>query len=142
MDTQLDELAIKDVLVPLKTNLLSLLKSRILAKKKEYCHACYHGCKTILAYFHFASGGAAPLSLDWDSAAEDTSILSPDQIAYLRGVKRELLNQDADLRAIKNSSMYETEMYWCHQMLLQNWKADMPHTGKLLEYTESDFLVA
>jgi hypothetical protein len=37
--------------------------------------------------------------------------------------------------------MYDTEMYWCHQMLFPDWKADVPHSGKFLEFTEKDFLV-
>jgi len=41
MDTQLDELAIKEVLIPLKNNLLRLLKTKILAKKKEYWYEIY-----------------------------------------------------------------------------------------------------
>jgi hypothetical protein len=35
MDTQLDEVAIKCVLVPLKSRLLRLLKAKVLEKKKE-----------------------------------------------------------------------------------------------------------
>lgn len=42
---------------------------------------------------------------------------------------------------LKAGTMYETELYWCHQMLFPDWKADMPHSGKLLEFTEKDFLV-
>ncbi|KAJ8061982.1 hypothetical protein OCU04_009765 [Sclerotinia nivalis] len=116
MDTQLDELAIKYVLIPLKFEGLRLLKARVLAKKEHWykiylacfiilhnskrvnehildfsrrfgvepkpksndetslSNAYYHGCTTVLAYFHFASGGAAPLSLNWDVAGQDTSV--------------------------------------------------------------------
>lgn len=41
MDTQVDELAINVLLVPLKTRLLQLLKCRILAKKREYWYEIY-----------------------------------------------------------------------------------------------------
>lgn len=41
MDTQLDELAITEVLVPLKAKLLRLLKARVLAKKKEHWYEIY-----------------------------------------------------------------------------------------------------
>ncbi|EHK99903.1 hypothetical protein M7I_4230 [Glarea lozoyensis 74030] len=142
MDTQLDELAIEHVLIPLKTKLLRILKARVLSKKKEFCQAYYHGCKTILAYFHFASGGAAPLSLDWDTPPRDVPDMTPEQIAYMRDIKADVLHQDHQLQIIKTSSMYENEMYWTHQMLSQDWKADMPHAGSLLEFTETDFLVA
>lgn len=53
-----------------------------------------------------------------------------------------LLVKDTQMRNIKNKSMYEVEIYWCHQMLYPDWKADMLHMGKLLEYTEKDFLVS
>ncbi|EPE33006.1 hypothetical protein GLAREA_06018 [Glarea lozoyensis ATCC 20868] len=185
MDTQLDELAIEHVLIPLKTKLLRILKARVLSKKKEFWYeiyltcfiilhnservnehildfsrrfgvmptpksndesslsqAYYHGCKTILAYFHFASGGAAPLSLDWDTPPRDVPDMTPEQIAYMRDIKADVLHQDHQLQIIKTSSMYENEMYWTHQMLSQDWKADMPHAGSLLEFTETDFLVA
>ncbi|KAL8952550.1 MAG: hypothetical protein Q9222_001540 [Ikaeria aurantiellina] len=136
MDTQLDELAVSGVLIPLKSKLLRLLKKRILTKKKEYwyeiylasfvilhnserilshvvdyarrfgmspepksndeaslSHAYYHACKTILAYFHFASGSAVPLSLDWLVRNEDTSIMTQQQITYLRDMQAEMSRQ-------------------------------------------------
>ncbi|KAK7414948.1 hypothetical protein QQX98_006273 [Neonectria punicea] len=185
MDTQLDEIAIKDVLVPLKARLLTLLKKKVLEKKKEnwyeiflaifiilhnseivlgqvmdysrrygisfasrsndessLSHAYYHACKTVLAYFHFASGGAAPLSLDWVAHNTDTSIMSQSQIAFLCDLKEELERQNDKLQGLKTQSMYDTEMFWCHQMLFANWKADMPYSGKFLACTEKDFLLS
>lgn len=56
-------------------------------------HAYYHACKTVLAYFHFASGGAAPLALNWHSPSPDTSIMSHRQIEFLRDLKDELDKQ-------------------------------------------------
>lgn len=41
MDTQLDELAIKEVLIPLGAKLLPLLRDRILSKKKENWYEIY-----------------------------------------------------------------------------------------------------
>ncbi|MCJ1327893.1 hypothetical protein MMC10_004568 [Thelotrema lepadinum] len=183
MDTQLDEIAIRDVLIPLKTRLLRILKAKVLAKKKEYwyeiclatfiilhnservldhvvdfarrfgvspkpkandesslSHAYYHACKTLLAYFHFASGGATPLALDWGGPTQDSSIVDQHQVAYLRNIKTEILRQDSQLQCLKDVPMYETELYWCHQMLFPDWKANMPHSGELLEFTEKDFL--
>ncbi|KAJ5611890.1 hypothetical protein N7528_008995 [Penicillium herquei] len=182
MDTQLDELAIGHVLIPLKNNLLRLLKAKIYAKKRENWYeiylACfivlhnservlshimdfsrrfgvnpsprsngesplsdayYHACKTVLAYFHFASGGAAPL--DRLSSARNDSVMDQRQIKYLQDIRDEVQNQNEQLQALKGKSMYETEMYWCHQMLLPGWEASMPHKGSFLEFTEKDFLV-
>ncbi|RYP44897.1 hypothetical protein DL768_008692 [Monosporascus sp. mg162] len=136
MDTQLDEIAIKHVLIPLKSKLLRLLKEKVLEKKKEnwyeifiasfiilhnsevilghvmdysrrfgisfaprsndetsLSHAYYHACKTVLAYFHFASGGAAPLLLDWHNPDLDTSVMSQKQIDFLLDLKGEVLSQ-------------------------------------------------
>jgi len=41
MDTQLDELAVSDVLVPLKAKFMRLLKAKILTKKKEHWYEIY-----------------------------------------------------------------------------------------------------
>lgn len=196
MDTQLDELAVTKVLIPLRAKFLRLLKEKTLAKKKEHwyeiylasfiilhnferilqhfidygrrfgmnvstlcsicpvmlifgqpepksntetslSHAYYHACKTILVYFHFASGGSAPLSLDWEKEQLD---MTTEQVTYLRAMQAELARQKPHLQALKDVSMYENEMYWCQQILFTDWKADMPHQGNLLEFTENDFL--
>ncbi|KAK5632162.1 hypothetical protein RRF57_007876 [Xylaria bambusicola] len=136
MDTQLDEIAIKHVLIPLKSKVLSLLKEKVLEKNKKnwyeiflatfiilhnsevvlgqvmdysrryglgftnrpndessLSHAYYHACKTVLAYFHFASGGAAPISFNWLNPHLDSSAMSPKQIEFLRDLKSELQTQ-------------------------------------------------
>ncbi|KAK0728331.1 hypothetical protein B0T26DRAFT_638620 [Lasiosphaeria miniovina] len=150
MDTQLDAITIRGILVPLKKNLLRLLKKKILSRKNEHwptttpgllpCQAYYHACKTVLDYFHFAAGGAAPLSLlEW--SGKERSTVDGHQTKYMRDIKDQVSRQDAQLRGLKDGPMYETEMYWCHQLLFAGWKADMPHAGKFLEFTEKDFLV-
>ena len=47
----------------------------------------------MLAYFHSASGGAAPLSLDWNVIPNDALGMTAEQIAYLRSLKAEVLRQ-------------------------------------------------
>ena len=37
--------------------------------------------------------------------------------------------------------MYGTELYWCSQLLFEDWKADKPYNGTLLLCTEKDFLL-
>ncbi|KAI0384781.1 hypothetical protein F5Y04DRAFT_221149 [Hypomontagnella monticulosa] len=185
MDTQLDEISIKHVLIPLKSKLLHLLKKKVLEKDKQnwyeifltsfiflhslevvlgqvmdysrrygisfsprsngessLSHAYYHACKTILVYYHFACGSAAPLSLDWNDPNVDTSIMSQEQIKFLCDLKGEIKRQHGKLENLKCESMYETEMYWCHQLLFMDWKADMPHAGQFLTCTEKDFLLS
>ncbi|KAH8655777.1 hypothetical protein BX600DRAFT_470302 [Xylariales sp. PMI_506] len=185
MDTQLDEISIKHVLIPLKVKILRMLNEKILEKDKKnwyeiflvafivlhstevilgqimdysrrygisfaprsnddasLSHAYYHAGKTILAYFHFASGGATPLLGSWSDTSLDTSIMSQQQAAFLSDIQREILHQNENLQGLKNKSMYETEMFWCHQLLLSDWKADMPHSGMFLTCTEKDFLVS
>ena len=48
MDTQLDELAINHVLVPIKNKLFRLLQRKILAKKKEHRYEIYLACSIVL----------------------------------------------------------------------------------------------
>jgi len=38
--------------------------------------------------------------------------------------------------------MYEAEMFWCHQLLRPDWKADRAYQGAFLACTEKDFLLA
>lgn len=49
--------------------------------------------------------------------------------------------QDAELKTLGKKSMYKAELYWCHQLLYPEWKADMPHSGDFLYFTEKDLLV-
>jgi hypothetical protein len=159
MNAQLDEMTIRDVLVPINNKLLRLLKERMLARKREHwyeiylvsfiilhnsewvlshvmdfarrfgvnvsvywsppdlrdvcrnadcaspqpeprsnhgsplSHAYYQACKTVLVYFHFASGGAAPLSLDWTGPEKCDPSMTEHQIAYLRDIKEEVRRQ-------------------------------------------------
>ncbi|KAJ8130638.1 hypothetical protein O1611_g2985 [Lasiodiplodia mahajangana] len=136
MDTQLDEITIRHVLIPLKSKVMCLLKNKMLEKKKKnwyeiflatfiilhnsevvlsqvmdysrrygisfaprsndessLSHAYYHACKTVLAYFHFASGGAIPLSLDWSNPDSGHSIMPQKQVEFLCEMKRELQTQ-------------------------------------------------
>jgi hypothetical protein len=39
-------------------------------------------------------------------------------------------------------SMYDTEMYWCYQMLCRDWRGDIPHAGEIDDWTEKEFLVS
>lgn len=48
MDTQLDELAIREVLVLLSAKLLQLLQRKVLARKKEKWYEIYLACFVIL----------------------------------------------------------------------------------------------
>ncbi|KAK3990770.1 hypothetical protein QBC44DRAFT_238353, partial [Cladorrhinum sp. PSN332] len=100
-------------------------------------YAYLQASKTILSYFQF-TGGASPLSLDFSS---QTDGFSQDQIKHLQEIKEEIARQDKVLHGLTGLTMYETELYWCHQLLFPDWKADTPHAGRLLEFTEKDFLV-
>ncbi|KAK3071574.1 hypothetical protein LTR53_008382 [Teratosphaeriaceae sp. CCFEE 6253] len=136
MDTQLDQLAIGGILIPLERRLLGMLKHKALGKKRadwyeiylasfiilnntervlhdvvdftqgcgltsmprsnsgsSLSHAYFHACKTILVYFHFAYGGAAPLHPDWLEHTRSDAGLDQDQLAYLREVRSEMLSQ-------------------------------------------------
>lgn len=36
--------------------------------------------------------------------------------------------------------MYDDEMYWCYQMLCQDWRGDIPYAGEIDDLSEDDFL--
>ncbi|KAF2810818.1 uncharacterized protein BDZ99DRAFT_462132 [Mytilinidion resinicola] len=183
MDTQLDELAIKCLLLPLKDKVLRGIKRKIDEKKREnwfeiflatfivMCNVEWilsdvidyttrhgmtaksrgrpsltqgyvHACKTLLAYFHFANNGAAPLKLNWKKPQDAAKIMSLEQLTYLNGLQEEVARQEARLGTLKDLPMYKAEMYWCFQTLSLDWRADMPHAGPIDDFTEEDFLTS
>lgn len=101
-----------------------------------------HACKTLLAYFHFACGGTAPLKLHESKGQIDPSVVSLEHATYADDVGKELKKQGTELRQLKNKPMYKNEMYWCFQALCDDWDADMTHVGEIDALSEDDFLIS
>jgi transposase InsO family protein len=75
MDTQLDEMTIRDVLVPLKNKLMRLLRERMLARKREDWYEIYlvsfiilHNSERVLSHImNFARRFGVNVSVYWSS---------------------------------------------------------------------------
>lgn len=102
--------------------------------------AYMYACKTILTNYHFAAGGATPFSLDWRVEAKQFPGMTNKQIQYMRDMQAEIFEQGERLRALKDESMYTTELFWCSQILFPGWRGDTPYRGEILDFTEKDFL--
>ncbi|KAH7395630.1 hypothetical protein BKA64DRAFT_674136 [Cadophora sp. MPI-SDFR-AT-0126] len=183
IDTQLDDIFVRELLLPTSERLLKSLKSKIDEQKKENWLEIYltmfimmsnmgwvlkhvltwtnrygrrpgsrggaltrgyiHTCKTLLSYFHFTCGGSIPLSVPWpepDQIGNSHEGLTQDQIAYLRSIQRDVSRQEAKMVTWKKLSMYDDEMYWCYQLLCQDWRGDTAYIGDIDGFTEEDFL--
>ncbi|KAH7386224.1 hypothetical protein BKA64DRAFT_136619 [Cadophora sp. MPI-SDFR-AT-0126] len=97
-----------------------------------------HACKTMLAYFHYVYNGAAILS----SPLEKSSLTMPEeQYAYIQALQKERTRQGDDLTLLKDKSMYETDMYWCHQLLFKDCQVEKQNEKEIDELQEEDYLM-
>lgn len=134
LDTQLDQIVIQLILVPLSRALLHQLERKMLANRPEnwfeiylttflllanaerlQAHAhrfarryglptrfnsmslvegYFHGCKTLLAHFHFLSKGHLPLQLQWRPAENHHhgATMDKDSIDYMQTIGRLIEN--------------------------------------------------
>lgn len=47
---------------------------------------------------------------------------------------------DMHLTEMKNKSIYETEMYWCHQLLFENSNINEQNDSEIDELREEDYI--
>ncbi|XXG96396.1 hypothetical protein Hte_002678 [Hypoxylon texense] len=129
--------------------------------------AYFHACKTLLVYFRFACNGHGPFSLCWnqkqqpqpqpqplpptdtdtgtDTDADADAVidgLTFDQQEYLRDLQSEVDRQRAAMEAWRAGSVYRTPLYLCYQVLVEDWRADVPHSEPIDNFTEEDFLTS
>ncbi|KAI4859665.1 hypothetical protein F4820DRAFT_453678 [Hypoxylon rubiginosum] len=110
--------------------------------------AYFHACKTLLVYFRFACNGRGPFSLRWNhkpttgAAAAVVDGLTFDQQEYLCDLASEVDRQRAAVEGWRAGSVYRTPLYLCHQVLVEDWRADIPHSEPIDNFTEEDFLTS
>ncbi|KAK6334551.1 hypothetical protein TWF730_003765 [Orbilia blumenaviensis] len=107
--------------------------------KPSLVEAYVHTCKTLLSHFH-SYKGAMPFQVDWNKST-DFSGLPSSHIDYIRSLQSRIAVQEAELKTLKNASMYETPMFWCYQAIVEGWRGDV-NVGKIPYYTEEDFLTS
>ncbi|KAI1439981.1 hypothetical protein F5Y02DRAFT_32815 [Annulohypoxylon stygium] len=102
----------------------------------------FHTCKTMLVYFRFACNGHAPLALSWQEPAAPVDGLSFDQQEYLRDIKRDVNRQRKSLDRWRGGSVYNTPLYFCYQVLVEEWSPTVENGEPLDNFTEEDFLTS
>nr|RBQ88733.1 hypothetical protein FVER53263_06550 [Fusarium verticillioides] len=99
-----------------------------------------HSCKTLLAFFHFAGGSHKPLALDWKSSKAPLGIMTQQQTEYLDKTQKQINREGENLTGLKTESIYEKDMYWCHQLLLGDCKVDEQNDREIDELKEEDYI--
>jgi len=79
-----------------------------------------HGHNILLAHFHYFCFGS-PLTPNSTSSKSNVSKpLSADQLNFIQHVKS-FMNSDVDVRRLRDSKYYESELYWSHQLFVNDW---------------------
>ncbi|KAL9565719.1 hypothetical protein ACKAV7_009901 [Fusarium commune] len=99
-----------------------------------------HSCKTLLAFFHYAGGSHKPLSLDWKGPKAPLGIMTQQQAEYLDKTQKQIDREGENLTGLKTESIYERDMYWCHQLLLGDCKVDEQNDREIDELKEEDYI--
>ncbi|RKL28348.1 hypothetical protein BFJ72_g12579 [Fusarium proliferatum] len=99
-----------------------------------------HSCKTLLAFFHYAGGSHKPLALDWKGPKAPLGIMTQQQTEYLDKTQKQIDREGEGLTGLKTESIYERDMYWCHQLLLGDCKVDEQNDREIDELKEEDYI--
>ncbi|KAH7210892.1 uncharacterized protein BKA55DRAFT_599953 [Fusarium redolens] len=99
-----------------------------------------HSCKTLLAFFHYAGGSHKPLALDWKGPKAPIGIMTQQQAEYLDKTQKQIDREGENLTGLKTGSIYEKDMYWCHQLLLGDCKVDEQNDREIDELKEEDYI--
>jgi hypothetical protein len=84
-----------------------------------------HSHNILLSHIHYSYAGS-PLKSGNSSSSSD--VAHPDQTAAIQQIRSSILEQNVrDLRA---SQMYETQLYWSHQLFLETW---LPESEEIAE---------
>ncbi|KAH7202346.1 hypothetical protein DER44DRAFT_900869 [Fusarium oxysporum] len=99
-----------------------------------------HSCKTLLAFFHYAGGSHKPLALDWKGPEAPLGIMTHQQVEYLDKTQKQIDREGEKLMGLKTESIYERDMYWCHQLLFGDCKVDEQNDREIDELKEQDYI--
>ncbi|EMT73567.1 hypothetical protein FOC4_g10002053 [Fusarium odoratissimum] len=99
-----------------------------------------HSCKTLLAFFHYAGGSHKPLALDWKGPKAPLGIMTHQQVEYLDKTQKQIGREGEKLMGLKTESIYERDMYWCHQLLFGDCKVDEQNDREIDELKEQDYI--
>ncbi|KAL2133370.1 hypothetical protein VTI74DRAFT_2458 [Chaetomium olivicolor] len=82
----------------------------------------FHTAKSILARFHFVCNGSSLLSLDWTAPkTKAVARLIPEEIRFMQRTQDVARRRVNDVRRLRDTSLYETTLYWSGQMFLEDF---------------------
>jgi len=82
----------------------------------------FHGTNILLAHFHYGHKGTTPLILLRDKkAARSIPGLQDHQTEFLYRLQRRIQTESGRLIALRSAHQYEADLFWSHQMFLQDW---------------------
>ncbi|KAL2869465.1 uncharacterized protein BJX67DRAFT_379019 [Aspergillus lucknowensis] len=97
--------------------------------KYRDAEAQFHTARTLLANFHYNYRGALAFSLKIpESIAADER-----QAQVLNQLREQIPRRKNELAALRERNQYEDDMYWCHQLFVDNWQ---PGTGHIEELSD------
>ncbi|KAJ4367027.1 hypothetical protein N0V83_007557 [Neocucurbitaria cava] len=185
MDQQLDQVVIREILVPRRNQLLAQLKEKVyneynrklhafevymtffillnnaevqIAFEREFAQrygfsgrfgprgkymdaeAQFHAARTMLGHFHYICRANSLLTTSPEFLKELG--IGDTEKKYLEFVRRQVELQAPHFTKLVQEHRYETTMYFCHQMLFNEWKPGYGHIEELPEMTVGEVMAA
>jgi len=83
----------------------------------------FKASRIALAHFHFVSGGAVPLSLDWNKEdVVEMAQLDSDQAMFMSSVQAKMVRKSETFRRLRERNQYEEPLYFSHQLFEKSWE--------------------
>ncbi|CAO2655441.1 Nn.00g105050.m01.CDS01 [Neocucurbitaria sp. VM-36] len=185
MDQQLDQVVIREILVPRKIQLLNQLKEKVYTEDNRKLHAFevymtffilinnaevqiaaerefaqrygfsgrfgprgkymdaeaqFHAARTMLGHFHYICRANSLLTTSPKLLGEFG--VSDKEREYLEFVRKQTESQKPYFNKLIREHQYETTMYFCHQMLFNEWNPGHGHIEELPEMTVGQVMAA
>jgi hypothetical protein len=88
-----------------------------------------HGHNILLAHFHYLVHGSPLFRDEKKPKSKKNNAISEEEVGYVQIVRRAI---DGEMtRKNRLSKEYETEMYWSHQLFLDNWIPESKHIAEI-----------
>jgi len=94
----------------------------------ELAEEYVHGHNILLAHFHYLCYGS-PLFNDRKTPKSKKTLVPEEQVGYVQMV-RQIIEGD-DTEKVRLAKEYESEMYWSHQLFLDDWRPESKHIAEI-----------
>jgi len=84
----------------------------------------FHGCKILLAHFHYICKGAVPFTINWhDPGTAKFAKLDAEQVLFMQQTQKRIAQKENQMQALRRKHRYDNALYWTHQLFFDEWKA-------------------